>query len=101
MCGADLFNALSGLFWLWVILLGAVPLGICWSRDDGSGRLRPPQCQEHHGPISERIVAALGWLPVRPGLYSCAAGTPNRLPRAARLRPRTFAVLRLMTCSNP
>jgi hypothetical protein len=26
MCGADLFNALSGLFWLWVILLGAVPL---------------------------------------------------------------------------
>ena len=29
MCGADLFNALSGLFWLWVILLGAVPLGIC------------------------------------------------------------------------
>jgi hypothetical protein len=60
MCGADLFNALSGLFWLWVILLGAVPLGICWSRDGGSGRLRPPQCQEH--PISERIVAALGWL---------------------------------------
>jgi hypothetical protein len=26
MCGADLFNALSALFWLWVILLGAVPL---------------------------------------------------------------------------
>jgi hypothetical protein len=75
MCGADLFNALSELFWPWVILLGAVP----WV-SAGHG---PDCCACPTGTLFVR-----GW-------------DSDRFPRAARLRPRAFAVLRLMTCSNP
>jgi hypothetical protein len=60
MCGADLFNALSELFWPWVILLGAVPwvsAGHGWKRETA-----PPAMPGAPRPISERIVAALGWL---------------------------------------
>jgi len=64
MCGADLFNALSELFWPWVILLGAVPWvsaghGTVEAGDCARRNARSTTADQRTGRRSVRLAARL------------------------------------------